>query len=205
MTEYDYEALLKKAKENLPEHVSDGERFQMPEPDLLIEGKTTVFRNIAEVAESFRREPEAILAYLLKELGTAGNLDGRRAVFKSRLSTDQVSRRLKAYMNTFVICSECGKPDSRLVKDGRVLVLECEACGAHRPVKVPRATTETGPALAVGSTYEVLIQDLGRKGDGIAKMDKYIIFVPGTTKGTVVKVKIDNISGTSAFAHVVNE
>ena len=88
------------------------------------------------------------------------------------------------------------------MKDGRVLILECDACGAHRPVKVPRAIAEAGPALAVGNTYEVLIQDLGKKGDGIAKMDKYIIFVPGTTKGTVVKVKIDNISGTAAFGHV---
>ena len=205
MTEYDYEALLKKAKCNLPEHVSDGERFQMPEPDLFIEGKTTVFRNFGEYADAFRREPEAILAYLLRELGTAGNLDGKRAVFKSRLVNEQVKSRLKAYFNTFVVCSECGKPDSRLVKDGRVLILECEACGAHRPVKVPRVITESGPVLAIGNTYEVLIQDLGRKGDGIAKIDKYAIFVPGTTKGTVVKIKIDNISGSVAFGHVVTE
>jgi len=205
MTDYDYQALLKKAKCNLPEHIHDGERFQMPEPDLFIEGKTTVFRNFGEFAEAFRREPDAILAYLLRELGTAGNLDGRRAIFKSRLGTEQVKTRLNAYFNTFVVCSECAKPDSRLVKDGRVLVLECDACGAHRPVKVPRAVTETGPALAVGNTYELLIQDLGKKGDGIAKFDKYTIFVPGTTKGTVVKVKIDNISGSAAFGHVVTE
>ena len=203
MSDYDYEALLKKAKSNLPEHTSDGERFQIPEPDLFIEGKTTVFRNFGDFADAFRRDPEAILAYLLRELGTAGNLDGRRAVFKSRLGVEQVKRRLNAYMNTFVICSECGKPDSRLVKEGRVLILECDACGAHRPVKVPRAIAEAGPTLAVGNTYEVLIHDLGKKGDGIAKMDKYIIFVPGTTKGTVVKVKIDNISGTVAFGHAV--
>ena len=117
----------------------------------------------------------------------------------------QVMGRLKAYLNTFVLCSECGKPDSRLVKDGRVLVLECDACGAHRPVKVPKATAVEGPALVVGNTYDLLIQDLGKKGDGIAKVDKYIIFVPGTTKGTVVKVKIENISGSTAFGQVVTE
>ena len=205
MTEYDYEELLKKAKCNLPVNVSDGERFQMPEPDLFIEGKTTVFRNFGEFADAFRREPEAILGYLLRELGTAGNLDGKRAILKSRVGTEQVKTRLKAYFNTFVVCSECDKPDSRLVKDGRVLVLECEACGAHRPVKVPRVITETGPALSIGGTYEVMIQDMGRKGDGIAKLDKYTIFVPGTTKGTVVKIKIDNISGAVAFGHVVTE
>ena len=206
MSGYDYEALLKRAKSNLPEHTNDGERFQMPEPDLLIEGKTTVFRNFVDIAESFRREPEAILAYLLRELGTAGNLDGRRAVFKSKLGTEQVKSRLKSYLTAYVICSECGKPDSKLVKDGRVLILECEACGAHRPVKVPRAVAAAEvPALVIGNTYEVLIQDLGKKGDGIARLDKYIIFVPGTTKGTTVKIKITNISGTSAFAQVVAE
>ena len=205
MTEYDYEELLKKAKCNLPEHVSDGERFQMPEPDLFIEGKTTVFRNFGEFADAFRREPEAILNYLLRELGTAGNLDGKRAILKSRVGNEQVKTRLKAYFNTFVVCSECDRPDSKLVKDGRVLILECEACGAHRPVKVPRVVTETVAALSIGGTYEVLIQDMGRKGDGIAKLDKYTIFVPGTTKGTVVKIKVDNISGSAAFAHVVTE
>ena len=205
MSDYSYETLLKRAKANLPEHTNDGERFQMLEPDLFIEGKNTVYRNFMDLAESFRRDPEAILAYLLRELGTAGNIDGRRAIFKSRLGVEQVKTRLKAYLNTYVLCSECGKPDSKLIKDGRVLILECEACGAHRPVKVPRVAVVDGPALVVGNTYEVLIQDLGKKGDGIAKVDKYIIFVPGTTKGTTVKVKINNISGTSAFGQVVTE
>jgi translation initiation factor 2 subunit 2 len=50
-----------------------------------------------------------------------------------------------------------------------------------------------------------VIQDLGKKGDGIAKLDKYIIFIPGTAKGATVKVKINNISGTSAFGQVVTE
>jgi translation initiation factor 2 subunit 2 len=206
MSGYDYEALLKRAKCNLPEHTNDGERFQMPDPDLFIEGKTTVFRNFVDIAELFRRDPEAILAYLLREMGTAGNLDGRRAILKSKLGVEQVKNRLKSYLTTYVICSECGKPDSKLVKDGRVLILECEACGAHRPVKVPRAVAAAEiPALVIGNTYDVLIQDLGKKGDGIAKLDKYIIFVPGVSKGTTVKIKITNISGTSAFAQVVTE
>jgi translation initiation factor 2 subunit 2 len=205
MTGYDYEALLKKAKAKLPQHVSSGERFQMPEPDLFIEGKTTVFRNFGDIAEAFRREPEAIFGYLLRELGTAGYIDGRRAIFKSRLGHDQVGSRLKAYLATFVLCSECGRPDTILVKDGRVLVLQCEACGAHRPVNVPRGATVQEAALEVGKTYELIIQDLGKKGDGIARVDKYIIFVPGTTKGSVAKVRIENISGTTAFGQVVVE
>jgi translation initiation factor 2 subunit 2 len=46
---------------------------------------------------------------------------------------------------------------------------------------------------------------MGRKGDGIAKYDKYIIYVPGVTKGITTKVKIEKISGTIAFAKQVTE
>ena len=205
MTDYDYEALLKKAKAKLPEHVSTGERFQLPEPDLFIEGKSTVFRNFGDVAEALRREPEAIFGYLLRELGTAGSLDGRRAIFKSRLGVEQVNSRLKSYLNTFVLCSECGKPDTVLIKEGRVLLLECEACGAHRPVHIPRVTVVQEQALEVGKTYELLIQDLGKKGDGIARLDKYIIYIPGTTKGSVVKATIEHISGSMAFGKIATE
>jgi len=206
MSEFKYEELLKRAKANLPENIAEHERFVIPEADLFVEGKSTVFKNFGELADTLRRDPEAILAYLLREMGTAGNLDGRRAIFKSRLAADRTAARLKAYVNTYVLCSECDRPDTRLVREGRILVLECDACGAHRPVNVPRGVTAPeGPALEIGKVYEVLIQDLGRKGDGIARVDKYVVFVPGTTKGTVVKVQIENISGTSAFAHIVIE
>ena len=56
-----------------------------------------------------------------------------------------------------------------------------------------------------GGVYEVLIEDVGRKGDGVAKLDKYIIYVPGTVKGAQTKVKIQKISGNVAFAVVSQE
>ena len=53
--------------------------------------------------------------------------------------------------------------------------------------------------------YEVFIQDMGRKGDGIAKYDKYVIYIPGVTKGATVKAKIEKVAGTIAFAKQVIE
>ena len=67
------------------------------------------------------------------------------------------------------------------------------------PIKQARA------ALVAGNVYEVMIQDIGSKGDGIAKIDKYIIYVPGTAKGSVVKVKISNIHGNVAYGNVFVE
>lgn len=208
MTEgYDYQTLLKRARDKLPKAISDHARFQVPELDVLIEGKTTVVRNFAEIASAINRDPADILAYLLRELGTAGTSEGKRVIFKGRVSTEQIKDRLDSYVLTYVLCSECTRPDTKLVKDGRTLILECDACGAHRPVKVRKGSRGPEPkaAIEVGKTYELMIQDVGRKGDGMAKKGDFIIYVPGTAKGAQVKVMIENISGTIAFGKVVSQ
>lgn len=206
MAELDYDALLKRARESLPERVITRERFKVPEIDVFIEGKTTVLRNFDEIASAINREPSQILVYLLRELGTAGSIDGKRVVFKGRVVPSQIEDRLKGYIETFVLCSECRRPDTRLVKEGRVTLLECDACGAHRPVKFGRVLPKEEEApLVEGNTYELMIQDIGKKGDGIAKKDKYIIYVPGTAKGSIVKVRIEKITGNIAFATLTSE
>ncbi|MCJ2511873.1 MAG: translation initiation factor IF-2 subunit beta [Thermoplasmata archaeon] len=206
MAELDYEALLKRARESLPERIITRERFRVPGVEVFIEGKTTVFRNFEEIANAINREPSQILVYLLRELGTAGIIDGKRVVFKGRVPGIQIEKRLKGYIETFVLCSECQRPDTKLVKEGRVTLLECDACGAHRPVKFGRILPREEEApLVEGKVYEVMIQDIGKKGDGIAKKDKYIIYVPGTAKGSIVKIRIDKITGNIAFATLSRE
>ncbi|MCK4444653.1 MAG: TRAM domain-containing protein, partial [Thermoplasmata archaeon] len=53
--------------------------------------------------------------------------------------------------------------------------------------------------------YELTIQDIGRKGDGVAKVGDYTIFVAGTAKGATVKAEIEKIAGKIAFGRVVRE
>ena len=196
----DYEALLDRAKKNLPQTLEAHDRFQIPEPDVMIEGKTTVIRNFGAIVESLRREPAHLYGYLLRELGTAGNLDGSRVVFKGKVATANIVERIKSYVEEYVLCSECDRPDTKIVKDGRVLILTCESCGAHRPVHVRKQVKqEEGKEIEAGKTYDLMIEDIGKKGDGIARKGKYIIYVPGSAKGTQVKVKIDKVSGSMAF------
>ena len=198
-----YEQLLARAKKALPDALSSGERFQVPAPDIVYEGKTTILRNFEDIVQAIRRDPDMVLTYLLRELGTAGTLEGRRVVFKSKVTNQQVEERSKSYGEAYVLCQECGRPDTRLVKEDRVAMLECDACGARRPVKAVKkaAKVEEAP-LVEGKVYELMIQDIGKKGDGIAKLDKYIIYVPGTAKGAIVKVHIEKIAGSVAFGRV---
>lgn len=203
--DYEYKKLLERARDKLPSSITEHSRFQIPEPDMFIEGKTTVVRNFTDIADAINREPADILAYLLKELGTAGTSEGKRVIFKGKVQPEQIKDRIQSYLSTYVLCSECERPDTKLIKDGRTLILECDACGAHRPVKVRKGSRgpEATPAIEVGKTYDLMIQDVGRKGDGMAKRGDFIIYVPGTAKGAQVKVEIENVSGTIAFGKVV--
>ncbi|OGS48548.1 MAG: translation initiation factor IF-2 subunit beta [Euryarchaeota archaeon RBG_16_68_13] len=201
-----YETLFQRAKKALPEALSSGERFQIPEAEIVIEGKTTILRNFLDIVEVIRRDPAMVLQYLLRELGTAGAQDGRRVVFQGKVTGPQVADRVKSYVDTYVLCQECGRPDTRLVKEDRVAILECDACGAKRPVKsVKKAAKVEEAPLVEGKVYELMIQDIGKKGDGIAKLDRYVIYVPGTAKGSIVKVHIEKIAGTVAFGRVHRE
>lgn len=206
MADQDYASLLKRAREKLPEKVVTHERFTIPEVVVFLEGKTTVLRNFEDIVHAVNRETQHVLAYLLRELGTAGTIDGRRAVFKGRVSPTQIEDRIKGYIDTYVLCSECKRPDTRIEKDGRITILECDACGAHRPVAVRKGSKPIREkALEEGKVYEVIIQDIGRKGDGVAKVGGYTIFIAGTAKGATVKAEIEKIAGKIAFARVVRE
>ena len=178
MADDDYLSLLDRAKGQLPETIEKHERFTVPEPDIFQEGKTTVIKNWGDITDALRREPEHLLQYLLRELGTPGTIEGRRVVFKARLAPVQIAERINSYTETFVLCSECGRPDTHIVKEGRILILECEACGAHRPVNVRKqAKAPEKEGLREGNIYEFMIEDVGKKGDGVARMDKYIIYI----------------------------
>lgn len=201
----DYNTLLSRARDGLPEHTSTHERFEIPEPELLFEGKTTVFRNFGDIADRLNREMEHLLGYLLKELGTAGAMDARRIIFKSKLNSKQITDKLEDYAKTYVLCTECNRPDTKLIKDGRTLVLDCTACGAHRPVRVRKASraAQEEQGIQEGETYTLMITGVGRKGDGIVRQGRIVVYVNGGKKGQTVQVRIDKVSGNVAFGHIV--
>lgn len=197
----DYMALLKRAKIACPEVTENHERFEIPELDILQEGKITVFRNFIDVTDKLRRDPQHLLQFLLKELGTPGNVEGRRAVFKAKINPQQIDDKIQMYTETYVICSECGLPDTKMTKDGRTLMLECEACGARRPIMVRKsARVDNANTLREGDIVELSITDVGKKGDGIGKFYDYLVVVPGTVKGSKIHAKITKISAKTAFA-----
>ena len=56
-----------------------------------------------------------------------------------------------------------------------------------------------------GDIVEVTIEGTGAKGDGIAKVNNFVIIVPGVKQGDQVKVKITRVLKKMAFGEVVTE
>jgi translation initiation factor 2 subunit 2 len=200
----DYEAYLDRALEMLPDIETSDDRFVIPEPKTFSEGKATVLENFIQIADVLNREPDHLMKFLTREMGTAGKIDGQHAVFQGKFTADVIAEQIESYVQEYVKCSECGRPDTKLVKADRVLMLQCDACGGHRPVRKRRAAVEAKKdAIEEGEVYEFKIESVGSKGDGIAKVDKYIVYITGATKKEVIKAKVKRISGTVAFAEPV--
>jgi len=57
--------------------------------------------------------------------------------------------------------------------------------------------------VEVGKEYEVDIQEVSRRGEGIARVQGLVIFVPNAKQGEHVKIKVTRISRRFAEAEVV--
>ena len=59
--------------------------------------------------------------------------------------------------------------------------------------------------VETGKEYDVSITEISRKGDGIARIEGFVIFVKGGQVGQNVKVKITQVGGRFATADLTGE
>ena len=59
--------------------------------------------------------------------------------------------------------------------------------------------------INVGDELDVTIEAQGEKGDGLAKIKGFVIFVPGAKQGERVKIKINKVLKKVGFGEVVGK
>jgi predicted RNA-binding protein with TRAM domain len=57
--------------------------------------------------------------------------------------------------------------------------------------------------VEVGKEYDVTISEISRRGDGIAKIDGFVIFVAGAKQGWQGKIKVTQVANRFATGAVV--
>jgi len=71
--------------------------------------------------------------------------------------------------------------------------------GSQSRYRPSRPFLQSGP-VKENQEIEVVIDDIGSRGDGIARIEGYLIFVPRSKIGERVKVKIRSVGDKFALA-----
>ncbi|RJQ17964.1 translation initiation factor IF-2 subunit beta [Candidatus Woesearchaeota archaeon] len=131
----DYEQMLEKAKKELPQQVETKERLEIPTVKGHIEGNKTIINNFVQIAQLMQRDQKHFLKYVLKELAAPGEVKNNLLTIGSKIPAAKINEKIQKYFNEYVVCKECGKPDTKFIKEGEFAFVKCQACGAKHSVR----------------------------------------------------------------------
>ena len=130
-----YEELLDRLEKKVKRQSIKATRFELPVPDVIWVGNKTILRNFMEFAKVLHREPDKILLFLAKELGSPGQIADNRAIFVGKWDQQVFKNLFDVYLKDYVLCPVCNSPDTSIKKERRLTFLICEACGAKSSIK----------------------------------------------------------------------
>lgn len=135
----EYEQMLDRLYLSLPQQSLNKERFEMPRAESFIQGTKTTIKNFTGILKAVNRDNDQakrhLSKYLARETATAANIEENKLVLSGKFSENQVNDLLKSYIEQFVLCPVCKKPDTHVIEKQGVKILKCEACGAISSVK----------------------------------------------------------------------
>lgn len=130
-----YEKLLEEAYRKIKKTDASSNRFEIPKIEGHFEGRKTVLTNFSQIAAHLRRKPEHFQKFLLKELAASGQIESDRLVLNIKVPSAKINHKIEEYVNEFVLCRECKKPDTELIRKDRINFVHCLACGAKHSVR----------------------------------------------------------------------
>ena len=133
----DYDSLLDRARSQVPEDAfkKSGERFKVPNVQIMLQGNRSLWQNFQEIINILNRPGKEVLKFLSGQLGTAGSMEGSNAIFNGKFTEEQVDDVLNRYIDSYVICPVCTRPDTDIQKSGNAYYLSCSACGARTSIR----------------------------------------------------------------------
>ena len=132
---FNYDDLLKRAFGQIPQVSEKRERLELPRFYMNTVGMRTIISNFKEISDALDRDPQHVIKFLTREMATAATFNDSRAIFQGKFQRDSFERLLQRYLEGYVICPVCKRPDTKIVKEKRLSFLVCNACGAKSSIK----------------------------------------------------------------------
>ncbi len=130
----DYEKMLEDAYGKIKKIDVSEDRFEIPKVEGYVEGKKTILTNFYQISSHLRRDEEHFQKFMLKELAASGQKEGDRFILNIKVPSAKINQKIEKYTYEFVLCRECKKPDTEIIKQDRINFLHCLACGAKHPI-----------------------------------------------------------------------
>ncbi len=128
--------MLEDGRKNLPKAVFTSERFEIPKVMGHLQGNRTILSNFLQIATKLRRPAEHMLKFILKELAAPGEIKKSGSVIiGTKVSASKINDKIRLYARQYVLCPECGKPDTKIIKESNLTFIKCHACGARHSLK----------------------------------------------------------------------
>ncbi|TFG29334.1 translation initiation factor IF-2 subunit beta, partial [Candidatus Thorarchaeota archaeon] len=64
-----------------------------------------------------------------------GIVEGSNAIFNGKFTEELVNEIVERYIDSYVICPVCTRPDTEIVKSDHAYYLQCSACGARTAIR----------------------------------------------------------------------
>lgn len=132
---FNYDDLLNRAFAQIPQVSEKRERLELPRFYMNTVGMRTIISNFKEISDALDRDPQHVIKFLTREMATAATFNDSRAIFQGKFQRDSFERLLQRYLEGYVICPVCKRPDTKIVKEKRLSFLVCNACGAKSSIK----------------------------------------------------------------------
>eukprot|EP01006_Ploeotia_vitrea_P061935 TRINITY_DN7965_c0_g1_i1.p1 TRINITY_DN7965_c0_g1~~TRINITY_DN7965_c0_g1_i1.p1 ORF type:complete len:201 (+),score=18.02 TRINITY_DN7965_c0_g1_i1:63-665(+) len=104
-------------------------------PQVVRTGKKTAFVNFPDFPKALNRPADHLMAFMLSELGTTGNLDGEQhLILQRRFQPKDIEGQVRQYINEYVQCQLCHSLHTNMVKDSntRLYQMVCTKCSGTR-------------------------------------------------------------------------
>lgn len=130
-----YDDLLDRAYDKIPDNVKKSSRFEIPKVEVRLESKNTFIINFSNIINSLNRDKRHFTGIFLKKLGTMGEIRGQQLFLKGQYKEQVLNKQIENYTRLYVLCDICNKPDTDMQREGKRLYLRCGACGARIEIK----------------------------------------------------------------------
>ena len=134
---YDTEYLIERLYSQLNQNsvLAKNTKISLVRPEVSSANKKTYINNFKEMCIRLKRDMSDVQHFFNEELQTKSSIDAKGILIISGMfKQNGIQKILMSYIKQFVVCKECGNGETALLKENRILFLDCKKCLSKKAV-----------------------------------------------------------------------